>query len=134
MPSILLGSSLSAFNAGKAEAPKSTVKVPLAVSSQKHVLERPPEPKASPEPTIVNRIGRQAFALGRADTSAYQRLTLARPSGTASLAGFINSYATSAVMSATEKRPPATNGVDLSWPSRMARKSVTRGLLASPHF
>ena len=41
-------------------------------------------------------------ALGRADTAACQRFTLAAPSGIASLAGFMKSTATSVVMSATE--------------------------------
>ena len=50
------GSSACAFSAGSAEAPKSTTSVLLAVSSQKQVLKRPPEPKASPEPTMVSFI------------------------------------------------------------------------------
>src|SRR5690242_8156665 len=44
---------------------------------------------------------RQAPALGRLATSACQRRTLAQPSGTASLAGFMKSMATMPVMSAT---------------------------------
>ena len=43
-----------------------------------------------------------ARALGRADTAACQRATLASSSGIASFAGFMKSTATSAVMSATE--------------------------------
>ena len=54
--SIALGSSLSPFSAGNAEAPKSMTTVPLPVSSQKQVLERPPEPNASPDPTTVSRM------------------------------------------------------------------------------
>ena len=50
--------------------------VAFAVSSMKQVLKRPPEPNASPQPTMVSRM-RQAFALGRADTRACQRVTLA---------------------------------------------------------
>ena len=38
------------------DAPQSTSSLALAVSSKKQVLNRPPEPKASPDPTIVRRI------------------------------------------------------------------------------
>ena len=45
-------------------------------STMKQVLKRPPEPNASPQPITVSRIA-QALALGRAETSACQRFTLA---------------------------------------------------------
>ena len=51
-----LGSMPCPFNAGNAEAPQSMSSAALAVSRKKQVLSRPPEPKASPEPTIVRRI------------------------------------------------------------------------------
>src|SRR5215211_2012325 len=56
MPSIRSGSSPRALSATSEEAPKSTSTVPLAVSRKKQVLNRPPEPKASPHPTIVIRM------------------------------------------------------------------------------
>ena len=131
------GSMPCPFNAGNAEAPQSISSAALAVSRKKQVLNLPPDPKASPEPTMVSFIGlisicalakagdpiiqicepvwsrfagerlghteyRHAFALGRADTAACQRFTLAKFSGIASLAGFMKSTATSVVMSATE--------------------------------
>ena len=45
-----------ALSATKADAPQSTSSVPFAVSMKKQVLNRPPEPKASPDPTTVTRI------------------------------------------------------------------------------
>src|SRR5581483_9930939 len=45
-----------AFSATSEDAPKSTTTVALAVSSQKQVLNRPPEPKASPQPMTVSRM------------------------------------------------------------------------------
>src|SRR4029453_14548856 len=56
MPSIRSGTSPRALSAPSEEAPKSTSNVPLAVSRKKQVLNRPPEPKASPHPTIMIRM------------------------------------------------------------------------------
>src|SRR3974390_1168310 len=150
MASIRLGSSSRAFSAGGAEAPKSTSSVPRAVSSQKQVLQRPPEPNASPDPTIVSFISpgpctlarerveyvarapeRYAFVLGLADTSACQRFKFVSSSGAAIRAGFMKSTAQSAVISATVKRSPATNGFLPSSASRVGKKSTTRGRFAS---
>ena len=50
---------------------------------------------------------RHAFALGRAETSAYQRAMFMQQSGTESFDGFMKSMATSNVMSAMEKASPA---------------------------
>ena len=57
MPSIAFGSRPSFFSATSDEAPKSTTRFALAVSSQKQVFIRPPDPKASPQPTMVSFIG-----------------------------------------------------------------------------
>ena len=65
-----------ALSATGEDAPQSTSKVAFAVSSQKQVLKRPPEPKASPRADDGQPHG-QALALGRADTSACQRRTFA---------------------------------------------------------
>src|SRR3954452_20850024 len=54
MPSIVLGSIPCAFNATSEEAPKSMRMVRPAVSTLKHVLNRPPDPNASPDPTMVS--------------------------------------------------------------------------------
>ena len=45
-----------ALSATSEEAPKSTDSTPSAVSRMKQVLNRPPEPKASPEPTTLSRM------------------------------------------------------------------------------
>src|SRR5215211_961290 len=52
--SIRLGSIDCARNATSDEAPKSIMMVRPPVSIMKHVLNRPPEPKASPDPTMVS--------------------------------------------------------------------------------
>src|SRR5262245_47428936 len=75
----------------------------------------------------------QADALGRAETSACQRLRLTSSSGTASFAGFIKSTETSPVMSATVKISPVTKRRSFSSRSSTWRKSMMRGLLASAH-
>src|SRR6266545_6882288 len=59
MPSIRSGSRPCALSATREDAPQSTSSVPLAVSRKKQVLNRPPEPKASPEPTTVRRMSRR---------------------------------------------------------------------------
>ena len=74
--------------------------VAFAVSSQKQVLKRPPEPKASPQPTMVSRMlrhPRSAAPTPRRASGAHWRSA----SGTASLAGFMKSMAIRPVMSAT---------------------------------
>ena len=70
-----------------------------------------PAPGAESIPRSYDRQAHaQADALGRAETSACQRLRLVSSSGTASFAGFMKSTATRPVMSATEKASPAING------------------------
>src|SRR6185369_17108256 len=73
----------------------------------------------------------QADALGRAETSACQRLRLVSSSGTASLAGFMKSMATRPVISATENVSPATKGRCFNSASSRVMNSRMRGLLAS---
>src|SRR5258708_38950735 len=46
----------SFFKAIRLEAPKSMAKRRLGVSTRKQVLNRPPEPKASPQPTNVTLV------------------------------------------------------------------------------
>jgi hypothetical protein len=55
-PSTRSKASSRAFSATGVEAPQSTSNVAFAVSSQKQVLNFPPEPKASPEPMMVSLI------------------------------------------------------------------------------
>ena len=107
-PSMRLGSRPCALSATSEVAPQSTRSVPFADSTKKHVLNRPPEPKASPDPTIVRRMLRPMRSAARKQ-SACQRLRLVSSSGTASFAGFMKSTATRPVISAIEKASPATN-------------------------
>src|SRR5256885_15603487 len=54
--SMLLGSMFRARNATGADAPQSIRTVRSFVARWKHVLWRPPEPNASPEPIMVSRM------------------------------------------------------------------------------
>src|SRR5215813_3202236 len=56
MPSTSFGSRPCALRATSDDAPQSTSSLPFAVSRKKQVLNRPPEPKASPDPMIVRRM------------------------------------------------------------------------------
>src|SRR5436189_3718133 len=79
MPSILAGSILCALSPMSADAPQSTSNIPFAVSRKKHVFNRPPEPKASPEPTIVSRIsGCRARTRGNFGVPALEIIKLVR--------------------------------------------------------
>ncbi len=53
-PLMPLGSMFRDFSAGSELAPQSRRRSRPAASMRKQVLSRPPEPKASPEPTIVS--------------------------------------------------------------------------------
>src|SRR5690242_12000805 len=57
MPSIALGSMFCALSATREEAPKSMRMVRSSVATLKHVLKRPPDPNASPDPTMVSFMG-----------------------------------------------------------------------------
>src|SRR5579862_1265475 len=102
MASIRFGSIPRAFKAGSAEAPKSTSKAPFAVSTKKAGIGAAARAEGVARPDDCQLHGDYAAALGRADTAACQRFTLAAASGKASRAGFMKSTVTSAVMSATE--------------------------------
>src|SRR6185295_18896245 len=65
MASIVFGSMPCAFNATCVDAPQSIRNVLSTASRRKQVLNRPPEPNASPQPTMVSRMsgrGARAFA------------------------------------------------------------------------
>src|SRR6185295_11205063 len=57
-PSIRFGLMPRALSATNDDAPQSISRVDLTVSRKKQVLNLPPEPKASPEPTTVSRTSR----------------------------------------------------------------------------
>src|ERR1044071_3444376 len=64
MASMVFASIFRARSATGADAPQSIRTVRPSVTRWKHVLWRPPEPNASPEPTMVRRMsGRRAHAL-----------------------------------------------------------------------
>lgn len=88
-------------------APKSSVTTRPAAVTWKQVLPLPPEPNASPQPTTFSFVN-QAFALGRSDTTSRQRRRWVWVAGTSVRITRMKSTATSAVMSATVKRFPAT--------------------------
>src|ERR1041385_8796384 len=62
--SIVFASTPCAFNATCVDAPQSIRNVLPRASRRKHVLNRPPEPNASPDPTMVSRMsGRRTRTL-----------------------------------------------------------------------
>ena len=97
---MVFGSMFRALSATGEDAPQSSSTIlPARLDHEAGV-----EPAAGAERVAAADDGqphRQAFALGRAETSSCQRLRLVRSSGTASLAGFMKSTAIIPVMSAT---------------------------------
>src|SRR5262249_5327178 len=65
MPSTSFGSRPCALSATCDDAPQLTSSLPFAVSRKKQVLNRPPEPKASPDPMIVRRMVKPMHCAGQ---------------------------------------------------------------------
>src|SRR5216684_1862933 len=86
----------------------------------------------SPDDTCAGTAADYAVMLDRLETASYQRFSERCSSGTEKLIALAaKSTVTSAVMSATEKRWPATKGTSPNRESKSAKKFFTRSLLRS---
>src|SRR6266436_5832815 len=86
----------------------------------------------SPHDVCLGTAADYAAVLERLETASYQRFSERCSSGTGKLIALAaKSTVTSVVMSATEKRSPATKGTSPNRPSKSAKKFFTRSLLRS---